>query len=322
MLNSLQKQIKQIVINLFSLHIEPTSRCNARCPQCPRTDITTGDTHSWLKQTEWDPSRLDEVLSHSVFDPLNSILVNGNYGDIVMHTRALEFVEVCRKHAKEVYINTNGSGLKTDFWSELGKMGVTVDFSIEGMSQETHEQYRRNTNFNRILENAKAFIDAGGIANWVMTVFRHNEDEVDDCEEFARYLGFNDFSTRDGGMRFDAPNLVFRHKGEEHMIEPPTDYYVALKDNPAMAVDLSLENKCYIRAKHLMISLFLSADQRIYPCCYADNTYNNPDDISFPLDLDILEEQVKRIYDEYVATQFTSNPKGVCAAVCGVKGTK
>ena len=305
------------MISLYHLHIEPTSRCNARCPQCPRTDITTGDTQSWLNQTEWDPSRLDEVLSHSVFDPLKSILVNGNYGDIVMHSRPLEFVEVCRKHAKEVNLNTNGSGLKTDFWSELGKMGVSVDFSIEGMSQETHEQYRRNTIFNRILENAKAFIDAGGIANWVMTVFRHNQHEVDDCEEFARYLGFNDFSTRDGGMRFDTPNLVFRHKGEQHMIEPPTNYAVQANDNPQMAVDLSLQNKCYIRVKHLMISLFLSADERIYPCCYADNIQ---DDISLKIDLDVLEKQVKQIYDEYVATQFTSSPQQVCQKICSVKG--
>lgn len=293
------------MIMLFHLHIEPTTQCNARCPQCPRTDIDLGDTRTDLPIVEWDVERLRDVLSAPSFSNVNDILVNGNYGDIVMHSSPLEFARVCKEKADRVQINTNGSGLKREFWSKLGEMGVIVEFAIEGMSQETHEQYRRNTNYNRILENAKAFIDAGGHARWAMTVFRHNQHDVDECEEFAYYLGFKEFISRRDDARFENGQTEYFWRGEQHTLHAPEMFG-------------AVNNPCHIRQGKYQTSLYLSADQKIFPCCYSHNIYDN--EFSLPIDIASLDSQLKTVYNEYIETQFTSCPKNVCAEVCGVKG--
>jgi len=215
------------MINLTTLHLEPTNRCNARCPQCARTDRFTGETVTWLegKEQEWDPEHLDDVLSHHRFANLQNILINGNFGDIVMHTRPLELLRVCRKHARDnLRINTNGSGLKKEFWQSVAELNPIIDFSIEGLTQDIHHQYRRNTILSRIFENATAFIEAGGRAQWVMTVFQHNEHQVEACAERAKEMGFIDFWARNGSERFqEGQPLDFVSRGEVHTIAPATN---------------------------------------------------------------------------------------------------
>lgn len=298
------------MISLYHLHIEPTTQCNARCPQCPRTDALNGDTRSDLPIIEWDPERLNTFLQAPAFRQVNGILINGNYGDIVMHSSPLTFARVCKNNAANVQINTNGSGLKPDFWEELAQMGVVVEFSIEGMSQKTHEIYRRNTNYKRILENAKAFIDAGGEAKWAMTVFRHNQHEVDECEEFAHYLGFQEFNTRSDTSRFENGQTEYVWRGEKHTLYAPE-----------MAGG-SLEQPCHIRRGATQTSLFLSADERVFPCCFSYIQSNPFAGHKIELnDLNYLDSQIQMIYDEYIRTQWHT-PKEVCASVCGIGSTQ
>ena len=67
------------------------------------------------------------------------------------------------------------------FWS-LGKLNankeIYVVFCLDGL-EDTHEIYRRKTNFNKIISNMKAFIDAGGYAGVITTAFDHN---IDSCK--------------------------------------------------------------------------------------------------------------------------------------------
>lgn len=293
------------MIKPYHLHIEPTTRCNARCPQCPRTDISTGDTKSNLNLVDLAPETLEKILSHECFDNVLDILINGTYGDIVMHPRPLEFLQVCASKGN-TKVNTNGSGLKKQFWESLAKLNITVEFSIEGMSQQTHEVYRRNTNLNKILENAKAFIDAGGKAIWAMTVFKHNQHEVDECEEFANYLGFKDFCTRDSKYRFDGKTEF------EHNIKTGKGLSQAKIETPEMS-GLDWQKKCHVRFGKTLISLFISADQRLYPCCFT----HDAEPFNLKIDLDNLESQIKMVYDEYIKSQFHT-PKGICSRICNV----
>jgi sulfatase maturation enzyme AslB (radical SAM superfamily) len=229
-----------------------------------------------------------------------------------MHSSPLEFARVCRDKADRVQINTNGSGLKPSFWSALGKLGVIVEFAIEGMSQETHEIYRRNTVYKRILENAKAFIDAGGHARWAMTLFRHNQHEVDECEEFANYLGFREFLPRKDPARFGGGQFAYyKWRGEEHTLYAPEMYTRAD----------AFDNPCYIRKNTIQTSLYLSADQKMFPCCYSDDIFSK-NRFSLPIDISSLDSQLEMVYNEYVRTQFSANPKVVCRNVCQIKGTK
>jgi dTDP-4-amino-4,6-dideoxygalactose transaminase len=56
-------------------------------------------------------------------------------------------------------------------------------FATDGFSGE-HELYRKNTNWHKIIENAKTFIAAGGRAKANTIVFKHNEDRIEELKQF------------------------------------------------------------------------------------------------------------------------------------------
>ena len=65
--------------------------------------------------------------------------------------------------------------------------------------------YRRNTSYKKVIDNAKAFIQAGGEAHWQFIVFRHNEHQLKEAKKLSEEMGFKkiDFMYSD---RFDTNN--------------------------------------------------------------------------------------------------------------------
>jgi sulfatase maturation enzyme AslB (radical SAM superfamily) len=86
-------------------------------------------------------------------------------------------------------MNTNGDNFDTKWWYDLGQKmtgGDQIIFALDGL-KKTHEFYR-DTNWNRVFSNVKAFIEGGGTAIWQMILFRHNEHQVDLVKALAKAL--------------------------------------------------------------------------------------------------------------------------------------
>jgi MoaA/NifB/PqqE/SkfB family radical SAM enzyme len=276
------------LLPITTLHFEPTSACNARCPQCPRTFETSLETYPRLNIAEWNVIDLKNTLSHTLFKDLKTVLINGNFGDIVMHTNPKSIIEVFVDLNLEIKINTTGSAQSLEFWEWLGKQpNVSVKFGIDGL-EDTHHLYRRNTSFLRILQNAKSYIDAGGKAKWIMTLFKHNAHQIDECKKLAFDLKFTDFNTRQS-TRFREKKLSIVDKNLEH------SYFLEPYDvkNNNISLDTKLFDKTWYNnsndvgyARHLSHprtiqkekvscvaiaenSVFLSYDQRLWPCCHT-----------------------------------------------------
>ena len=85
------------------LHIELSTHCNARCPQCPRN--FNGWNHSIMPANNpkhFDLTKLAELAKQ--FKNCE-ILFNGNHGDPMMHPDVVE----CASLFDNVSIGTNGS---------------------------------------------------------------------------------------------------------------------------------------------------------------------------------------------------------------------
>ncbi len=270
------------------LHFEPTSACNARCPQCPRTFNTSLNTHPLLCIDEWKSNELKFVIEDPFFKDLETVLINGNYGDIVMHTDPKSIIEVFVNRGLFVDINTNGGAQSSEFWKWLGTQpNVLVQFGIDGL-EDTHHLYRRNTVFSKIIQNAKTYINAGGTAKWIMTLFKHNAHQIEECRELAKTLGFNRFSTRES-TRFSAEKLSISDKKfkHEYYLEPYT------KENQNIIKEEEMYDETWYKIhgdidilksfKHFQTkyddpvtctvsqdaSVFLSYDRRLWPCCHT-----------------------------------------------------
>jgi hypothetical protein len=97
-----------------------------------------------------------------------------------------------------LYIHTNGGVHDRYYWEEIATImngHGQIDFGIDGLA-DTLGMYRRNVKYAHVIQNAKAFIKAGGRAQWNYIVFKHNEHQVEEARETSKALGFYNFLPR------------------------------------------------------------------------------------------------------------------------------
>ena len=192
-------------------HIEISSRCNAACPMCSRNELG-GTTKPDLKQDDWKKDFIPKVFDKR-FKNLRNVLFCGTHGDPAVVPHSLDAVEYLKTNFNTtIEFFSNASTRNKDWWYELGKLlqGEINDenslakhyrnhdigiFSIDGL-EDTNHIYRRQTHWNIIMENAEAFIRAGGRARWDFLIFKHNEHQIQEASELATKMGFKQFRIR------------------------------------------------------------------------------------------------------------------------------
>ena len=190
--------------NKFQVHWEPTDKCNSKCSMCPRY-TSDGFEVDTLANVEWTLESFKkswpiEFIKYN----LTKVLACGNFGDPCACREFVDIYEYLRETNKHIGLacNTNGSLRTPDWWARLGAVmteeqngGNYCTFSIDGL-EDTNHLYRRQTNFKKIIANAKAFINAGGIAHWDFIVFEHNEHQVEEAKNIAIEMGFKNFNIK------------------------------------------------------------------------------------------------------------------------------
>ena len=188
----------------------------------------------------------------------------GNYGDPAAGKHTLDLYRYCRSINPTITLgmNTNGALQNTAWWKQLAEIFSQsqdyVVFSIDGL-QDTNHLYRRNCNWSKLIENAQAFISAGGSAHWDMLVYQHNEHQVEQCQQLAHDMGFTWFrakvSKRPLATDLERPIFWSNTAPKSGTIE-----CMALKEN----------------------SIFVGATGKISPCCWLGEKgvdYNEFDNI-------------------------------------------
>ena len=196
---------------LKAVHLEITDSCNAACPMCAR-NINGGEDNPQLPNTELTIDDCKTIFSPSFISQLERLYMCGNYGDPIAARDTLEVFEYFRQHNSKINLSmhTNGSAKKPDWWRSLAKVignkGYVV-FSIDGL-EDTNHLYRQNTIWHKIMENAQAFIDAGGRARWDFIVFAHNEHQVEQAEQLSKQMGFEKFQYKKSARFFSNASGV------------------------------------------------------------------------------------------------------------------
>lgn len=216
------------------VHLEITDKCNASCPMCAR-NINGGEESPQLPNTELSLEDIKKIFKPSFIAQLERMYMCGNYGDPIAAKDTLETFEYFRQHNDKLMLSmhTNGSAKKPEWWSKLakvlGRKGYVV-FSIDGL-EDTNHLYRQNTVFSKIMENAKAFIQAGGRARWDYIVFAHNEHQVEQAESLAKTMGFEKFQYKKSARFFSNVSGVTKEmhqagnrKGQQTaLLQAPTN---------------------------------------------------------------------------------------------------
>ena len=196
--------------NVHEYQIEITSYCNAACPQCPR-NISGGKVNPHLPLCHLSRKTIDETFTKELCNRLSQVFFCGSYGDPIVHP---DFLNILRDFRIKnptlwLYIHTNAGVHNTDWWTKLAEIinGYgKIDFGIDGL-EDTNHLYRRGVKFETAINNAHAFIRAGGKAQWNWLVFKHNEHQIDKARMLSGILGFEKILFRGTGRFLNHSTL-------------------------------------------------------------------------------------------------------------------
>jgi hypothetical protein len=280
-----------------------------------------------LVLTELSFEDVRAIFPESFLSHVEGFDMCGAYGDPALTRDLVDIVSYVRAASPNCLITmyTNG-GIRSAGWWErlaaaLGKPARVI-FAIDGIG-ETNAFYRRGVDFDKTIENARAFINAGGDARWEFLVFRHNEHELDACRKMSADMGFKEFSAKKSA-RFlestydyipeyaDQPGEkdllkfpIFSSAGEiiGHL-EPPRD--PALVNQTTQRVPELIEHYGSLDALfndtpiHCPVldtnSVFVGAQGYAFPCCWTYVQATRPGVNGFPEGSDMqMLEMVRRL---------------------------
>lgn len=259
---------------LDQLHLEVSNNCQASCPMCIR-NIHGGAENPLVKLEDWSLEKYKTIISEEVIAQVKLIYFCGNYGDPLLNKDLLEMIRYTVSVKPDIVINihTNGSLRGKQWWADLAHAlpkEHRVIFGIDGIG-DTHSIYRVGTSYNKIIENASAFITAGGRAEWAFIRFKHNEHQVGDAKEKALALGFEEFTMKDSSrflMETKYP-VYNKHKETIYNLEP--SQYSEIKFIDKKVIDNYKEVvkqtpiKCFA-VKHK--EAYITAQGHLFPCCW------------------------------------------------------
>ena len=212
----------------FSFHIELTDKCNARCVQCSRNfvdDLGNLNERPNLCLTEITIDQYKDIFK-DYLHKTKTINFCGNMGDPLFAKDILAITEYSFSHVLRpekglLKIYTNGGFRSKKWWSEYGNFlkdkKHEVNFAIDGL-EDTHHFYRPNTRFHRVIENATAFIEAGGTAEWSFIRFGHNQHQEDDCRKLAKELGFKKFTAVNTQRFYGREKISYKWRDVDYSI--------------------------------------------------------------------------------------------------------
>ena len=265
------------------IQIDLTDKCNAACLYCSRNE------EGRVINTDLTVEDIKKIIKSDV----NSIEMCGNYGDASANRHLFPILDNLIENNVDVKIFTNGSAHSPSYWTELAKRigDNPVLFAIDGADKKTYEYYRVNCVWEKTLENARAFIDAGGWAVWSMVLFSWNEHQLETAMNMAKDMGFLHFHT------------IYSNRN----VERGAGTHIIGKKFFSKVNPLCVDRK----------RLFITARGNVFPCCWMASSYENVHTVPNIHDYDSLHDL---LYSEEWKTYWNTiktfkNP--LCRKKCG-----
>lgn len=295
---------------ITGLHLELTTKCNAMCPMCNRN--FKGKIRKNLPITELSLEDIKKILPPKFVKKLKLISLCGVYGEPICNKELKDIIKYLYECNSDVDIDlyTNGSLYDTSWWVDLANIMKgyknSVIFGIDGVG-DVHELHRCNTSYDKVIENAKAFIDAGGNAQWDYIVFKHNEHQVEQAKDLSKKIGFKVFQIKKTSRFFknlyekdnELDSTILEYgKHPVYNSDGSIKYYIELPSNEIYRnnaedkffeainkygnIDNYLDNVKIDCDAIKSGGIFISATGEVFPCCtvYQQVCYKTIHDVN------------------------------------------
>lgn len=242
----------------ISLSIEPTTACNLGCPECP----------SGLKQFTRPTGKLDLGLHEKMLNQVSKSVFYINYyfqGEPFLHPQFLDLVRGAKKHKIYTATSTNAHFIDASKAKEIVDSGLDrLIISIDGLTQETYENYRVNGRLDKVIAGTKHLIKAKKEANsktphliFQFLAVKPNEHEVPEVFHLGKEMGVDE-------VRIKTAQLYDYKHGNPLM--PENETYARYKKNIDGTYSLKYKtgNHCW----RMWSSSVLTWDGKVVPCCF------------------------------------------------------
>jgi MoaA/NifB/PqqE/SkfB family radical SAM enzyme len=210
------------------MQVEVSSRCNLSCPMCP---VSIGlDRPAGLMDLGLFQKVIDELGDHLF------VLLFWDWGEPFLNPHAYQMIRYAQSRDIRVISSTNGHLFATGHHAtHVVESGLdALVFSVDGITQETYQQYRAGGRLDQVLEGIARVVAAKRrmasrtpLINLRFIVMEHNEQEVRHLKGFASALGVDLLSIRkyhmshSGGLDHDKA-LKLSPKQSKYQL-PPLD---------------------------------------------------------------------------------------------------
>src|ERR1700682_6462187 len=202
-----------------SIYIEPTSRCNELCQQCPRTRLSREDD----RDLSFDNFR--HIVDQ--FPVLERVVLHG-LGEPLLNKDLPRMISYLKARGTYVLFNSNGIALTARRGQEIIDAGLDeYRLSMDGSTPETYAKIRGVDAFDKIWRNVRAFVamqraqndSKPGVSLW-FTAMRENLEDLPGLIDLAADAGIKEVYMQrlvyfEEGLAASKQSLYRRSTSEE-----------------------------------------------------------------------------------------------------------
>lgn len=191
---SLRKKSKKVSGRPLSLFIEPTNICNLKCPLCPTGNGLLKKNKGYMSLENY--KKIIDQLGSTAFS-----VTLWNYGEPSLNKDFFEMIKYAKKKGLKVITSTNGILFKDkENAAKLIDSGLDeLVFAVDGATEETYTKYRRNGNFNMLVEGIKELTHLKKerksyfpFLSMQFIIMKDNEHEVEKIQDLAKELNVDE----------------------------------------------------------------------------------------------------------------------------------
>lgn len=241
----------------ISYSIEPTNHCNLKCPECPSG---LGALTRPLGLLKLDPFKklIDEIKSTGFYVQLFF------QGEPYINKELPEMIKYAQANNVYISISTNGHFIsKKNVDYVLQNTPDKLIFSVDGLDEESYQQYRVGGTFKQADEGLRALIrrktelsTKKPFVEFQFIVMKQNEHQLDEVIEYGKEVGVDkvvfktmQISSYENAQKFLPSNKKYRR----YAVEDGT-----------FRIKNKIKNHCFA----LWRTSVITWDGRVVPCCF------------------------------------------------------
>ena len=319
-----------------SIYIEPTSRCNEFCQQCPRTLLSREDD----RDLSFD--RFRQIVDQ--FPVLDRVVLHG-LGEPLLNKELPQMIRYLKDRGTYVLFNSNGIALTPKRGQMLIDAGLDeYRLSMDGSTPETYARVRGVDAFDKIWRNVRAFIalqkeqnaSKPAVSLW-FTAMRENLHELTGLVELAGDSGVPEVylqrlvyfeeglanSKQSLFRRSSREELEIVHRAEEMCKERGIKFNAAGSATPVESLVRDFGERPWSGCGRPYSLTYITSSGNVLSCCFATFGHRNAKEYYEERVLgNVFEEPIEAIwrgprYEAFRSAFESDHPARHCSQ-CGL----